>query len=339
MNVTFRKLRHKIYQPFRRWVVWPIENSKPYRAFFDRVLAPAKKSFRQSAGRLLAKAGLVRRCVVVGLDGGLGNQMAEYSLGRRVALMCELPVYWDVSWFARRGMDIDNQYARRFELEEVFPGIRLRKAGRAFFFLYKTFFTPDEKQAADFGYVTSSPAPRYLDFSCVAHRDDIAAKEDFVFGLKLSAGEAALLARIEAEPCPVAVHVRRGDYVGKPFAITTPYYFREAARKITELTAPESPVFFVFSNGMDWCRENFAGFDGEFVFAGDGDNDRGAADMFLMSKCCHFINSNSTFSYWAALLSDRPAKKIIITPVTRGEFDKAGGAAAPTSGHIPVPVE
>lgn len=51
-----------------------------------------------------------------------------------------------------------------------------------------------------------------------------------------------------------------------------------------------------------------------YTFVNINDTDHGAYDMFLMSKCHHFIISNSTFGSWGALLSSRCPNKIVIQP-------------------------
>src|SRR5436190_426406 len=46
--------------------------------------------------------------VIVRLAGGLGNQMFQYALGRRISLLHDVPLKLDLSWFEtpelRRGM-------------------------------------------------------------------------------------------------------------------------------------------------------------------------------------------------------------------------------------------
>jgi hypothetical protein len=46
--------------------------------------------------------------VVVGLSGGLGNQMFQYAAGRSLAVRLGLPLVLDLSWF---GGQMDRQFA------------------------------------------------------------------------------------------------------------------------------------------------------------------------------------------------------------------------------------
>jgi hypothetical protein len=123
--------------------------------------------------------------------------------------------------------------------------------------------------------------------------------------------------------------------------ITTVFFLENAVKLIKRGVSPENPVFFVFSDGMDWCKENFGGLDGDFVFVEENDNDNGPADMFLISRCAHFILSRSTFSYWGAFLSDRSPKKTVVVPVSRAEFDASGHSlpGKKKSQWIALPVE
>lgn len=103
----------------------------------------------------------------------------------------------------------------------------------------------------------------------------------------------------------VALHVRRGDYMSKEnFELFGKFcdeaYYRNAI-DIIEKTV-ENPVFFVFSDDMQWIRENIRIVNAVYV-----DINKGAdswKDMYLMSRCRHFIIANSTFSYWAAMLGE-----------------------------------
>jgi hypothetical protein len=140
-------------------------------------------------------------------------------------------------------------------------------------------------------------------------------RDEFTFHLRLSEENQNTLSRIEAENCAVALHIRRGDSVGSAVHdVTSPRYFKEAIKLIANKFSRDGAVFFVFSNGMDWSREILRDMEEKFVFVENNDNDRGEIDMFLMSRCRHFIISNSSFSWWAAWLSRRSPDKMVIAP-------------------------
>ncbi|MDR1509482.1 MAG: alpha-1,2-fucosyltransferase, partial [Synergistaceae bacterium] len=213
--------------------------------------------------------------------------------------------------------DINNQFSRNYELEATFPRIRLRTAGPLITAVYRKFFKVYNDNMEAYARIASSEEPRYIAGLYRTRRDDEEARSDFVFGLDLSDANKAVLSEIEASECAVAVHVRRGDYAGFAFEVTDSNYFKESIALTADRAAPRTPIFFVFSDGMDWCRKNFTGISENLVFAENNDNDHGPADMYLMSRCHHFILSRSTFSYWSAFLSTRAPDKMMIWPGKR----------------------
>lgn len=111
----------------------------------------------------------------------------------------------------------------------------------------------------------------------------------------------------------VAIHVRRGDYMkGIHFemygSVCSKDYFEIAIKKINEMV--ESPHFFVFSNDLQWVKDNLILNKCTFIDCNTGKDSW--KDMYLMSNCKYNINSNSTFSWWGAWLNHNPKK--IITP-------------------------
>lgn len=105
----------------------------------------------------------------------------------------------------------------------------------------------------------------------------------------------------------VSVHVRRGDYLQYPDKhppVSLDWYM-EAVRYF-ELKGYNN--FIVFSDDINWCKENFIGKKFEFS---EGNNEM--KDLELMSNCYHQINSSSTFSWWGAWLNRNPTK-IVLTP-------------------------
>jgi hypothetical protein len=117
--------------------------------------------------------------------------------------------------------------------------------------------------------------------------------------------------------------------------MTTPSYFRDAISLMARNEFPARPTIFVFSDDLGWCRNTLGDLGEDLVFVDNNDNDSGSADMYLMSRCRHFILSNSTFSYWAEFLSDRSPDKLVITP-SRHSADYGGSGRL--SGRISLPV-
>jgi hypothetical protein len=81
--------------------------------------------------------------------------------------------------------------------------------------------------------------------------------------------------------------------------------------------SPLAPVFFVFSDGMDWARESLSDLCENIVFVENNDELSGEFDMYLMSLCHHFIIAGSGFSRFAALLSKRSRDKKVVFPRKR----------------------
>ena len=121
-----------------------------------------------------------------------------------------------------------------------------------------------------------------------------------------------ILKRIN-ETNSVSIHIRRGDYLSTQFnnlnVINGPNYFLNAIELIIKKI--KNPVFFVFSDDLNWAKKNVV--SKNLIYVECNWNDRSYLDMYLMSKCKHNIISNSTFSFWGAYLNNN-LSKIVICP-------------------------
>lgn len=112
----------------------------------------------------------------------------------------------------------------------------------------------------------------------------------------------------------VLIHVRRGDFLSqrykKLFEGTCPIsYYKQSILHI--LREVPNPHFFVFSDDMDWVRNNLKlPEEADYVDWNVGTNS--PIDMFLMSQCKYAIIANSTFSYWSAYLGEE--KRLVFYP-------------------------
>lgn len=120
--------------------------------------------------------------------------------------------------------------------------------------------------------------------------------------------------QIKHSTTPICIVFRRGDYVGHPVldVVTLNYYYQALA----VLDMPQSHLF-VFSDDIPWCQKNFTptkGFDHITFVDQRYTGAMGGNYLQLMMLCHHFIIPNSTYPYWAALLSDTTSEKTVIAP-------------------------
>lgn len=102
---------------------------------------------------------------------------------------------------------------------------------------------------------------------------------------------------------PVSIHVRRGDYTLYPDHHPTcskEYY--DAA--ISSFGGDFK--FVIFSDDIEWCKENFKGDKFHCVDTGSP-----YVDLKIMTMCSHHINANSSFSWWGAWLNPKKEKRVI----------------------------
>ncbi|MGE4260513.1 alpha-1,2-fucosyltransferase [Shewanella sp.] len=114
----------------------------------------------------------------------------------------------------------------------------------------------------------------------------------------------------------VSMHVRRGDYISNPKyykllggVCDKNYYINAVDYMKNNLT--EHPVFFIFSDDIEWVRKEF-----DFLKKYDvifSKNNSDIEDIYFMSKCDAHIIANSTFSWWGAWLGSNK-NKLVVSP-------------------------
>ncbi len=108
----------------------------------------------------------------------------------------------------------------------------------------------------------------------------------------------------------ICVSVRRGDFVNNSLLdVCDSSYFENAIEFMGNKL--KKPLFIFFSDDINWTKENIrCNFNKLYEKPG---NDI-ANKIFIMSKCNHYILSNSTFSWWVWYLSDKAVDQIVISP-------------------------
>ena len=269
----------------------------------------------------------------VRLMGGLGNQMFQYALGKKMSLRLGKPLGLDLIFFENieerdtlREYELDcfklNQrfisstnrpQENRDELYKSKRGalLKLRDsiAGKPWHIYHEAHHQFDMN-------ALSQPDKTYFIgyWQTEKYFADIREEllKDFQFKTIATGKNAEHMRRIESTPS-ISIHVRRGDYISNPHAnkfhgLAGKKYYEEALKLITSKV--KKPELFVISDDPDWCKKNLKFPYPTTYITG---NSKGFEDMRLMSLCQHNIIANSTFSWWAAWLNQNP-NKIVVAP-------------------------
>lgn len=110
----------------------------------------------------------------------------------------------------------------------------------------------------------------------------------------------------------ICLAVRRGDFMKeenkKIFYVCDLQYFQSAIDYMQKTI--NNPTFIVFSNDLEWAKENLK-IDGDVFY--ESGNDPVWETYRLMYSCKHFIISNSTLHWWAQYKASYPGK-IVVAP-------------------------
>jgi hypothetical protein len=114
----------------------------------------------------------------------------------------------------------------------------------------------------------------------------------------------------------IGLHVRRGDYLSKEYESMYTHcsieYYHRAVEYIRQIVGYEMLVI-VCSDDISWCKENL---DIKNVYFVEGGNS--LEDFVTLMLCTHLVIANSSYSWWAAYLSEirkrNTEQKYIIAP-------------------------
>jgi hypothetical protein len=293
--------------------------------------------------------------VITQITGGLGNQLFQYAMARRLAIRHNTDVLLDTSSYGPNGEERPVELAAfnralglcnfRIKARVAAPAEILqlrdnfyrattrdrlvRQLRRAWpRFLWNTShvierqyrFQPEALNWPDNVYLQGFwQSPLYF--------QDIAAliREEFkVIDDSLSSSAKAAVERLKAQHGEVvSLHVRRGDLAHAHENLGRNNITHGApvtTEYITHAMARFEPdtCFFVFSDSpkdIEWCRQNVRAKNLEFSSA-----ESDLWDLTAMTYCDHHIIANSTFSWWAAWLNPKSNKRVVAPGVWSSPF-------------------
>lgn len=255
--------------------------------------------------------------VIARIEGGLGNQLFQYSAARSLAdrLGCELALdlsglalngdrpYWldryriraNVATQAETSSLPDWRASRvgrlRASLSQSMPGLYSYPIFWPSSFAHDPRFERIRRPVYLVGYWQSE---KYFAWNRKRLLEDLTLLPSWSL-------DSALLENFDPLNS-VALHIRRGDYVSNPNAaqfhgLCDLSYYQEAVAKLAQ-RQPDIHIH-VFSDDSDWVRQNLH-LPLPMRVIDVASPDAAYVDLELMSRCQHHIIANSSFSWWGA---------------------------------------
>jgi len=265
------------------------------------------------------------------LNGGLGNQLFQYSAAKSLALRHNVPLRLDISSFLRenlpelevpRDFELYNftgvndetcrlsaeeneaiiAFLKKKSLAKLLPNYKRKIYSEPFYHFDPNFFN-SRKNVLLRGQWQSE---KY--FSCY--------RNHFLHALQLRGNlvQNCQAKANEMRSCnSVSVHVRRADYLRKQIilewhGVMGKDYYQQAFAILKQKIGSFKP--FYFTDDPEWVIENLLPLQsGELVSGTSTQNHY--EDFYLISQCKHNIIANSSFSWWGAWLNQNPGKIVI----------------------------
>lgn len=254
---------------------------------------------------------------VVGIFGGLGNQMFQYVFGRALERRSGDETYYDLTYFTERRRRKNGLAEFACEVKSLDPKT-VRALCRDSWWMRLLGKKPRLRHVLEDASQGAQPelfAHRnaYFEgyFQVAAYYEEMRDEILGLFTLRQEPESYKALVR-EVESCEsCSVHVRRGDYVtlGVDLASNDPTYYARAVNLAKERL--KDPVFYVISDDIAWAKENVK-IEGNVRYVPPVDLEHPVYDMMLMSRCRHNIAANSSFSWWGAWLNRNPEKLVVV---------------------------
>ncbi|MCE5338446.1 MAG: alpha-1,2-fucosyltransferase [Methanomicrobiaceae archaeon] len=271
---------------------------------------------------------------MVKIIGGLGNQMFQYALGRKIAYLNDETLKLDISGFET--YDLHNYSLSHFNISgdaatkseiRAFRGSNNRHIqGIINKMNHHGFYLPYLQKNKMVFEKTINYDPSVFDHTGEIYLDGYWQSEKYFKDIEgIIRNEFTIKTPPDSQNIKIAneirnteavcIHVRRGDYVSNPTVYRSlglcplDYYYRAIEYVSSRV---ENPHFFIFSNDPSWTQQNMK-INAPTTYICNNPPEKNFEDLRLMTLCKYFIIANSSFSWWGAWLSLNE-KKIVIAP-------------------------
>jgi len=248
--------------------------------------------------------------IVTKLQGGLGNQMFQYAIGKQIAIRNNTELVLDTTHF-----NYDRK--RTYELHKFNITDKVAQLN----FSHNCNVITENSQCFN-EQILNVKDNCYLSGFWQSEKYFKGIREILLNAFSLKGYSNRFHDYAYAiDSNTVSIHVRRGDYVSEPHTnsfhgVCPIEYYQEALRSLSHINVSK---ILIFSDDIQWVKDNLnLSTYSEQIGVEQLSNEE---DMMLMSKCSHNIIANSSFSWWGAWLNNNP-EKIVIAP--KNWFGPAG---------------
>ena len=285
--------------------------------------------------RPLFLLGILPKCVVVRIEGGLASQLEQYTLGQYISDL-GYEVRYDLSFYEDgNNYDVAGKEIRTLSLQLLDTELELKEIKGLLLKLYKNFYelklNKEQAKQVDSSYCFKMPV--YLNGYGYSLYTEKGFEEAFCRHISVNYDRIAfgdknteILNQIEVNKSSIGLHVRRGDTlmpkVGRPIAYPQ-YYFKALSYFDSDI-----PVY-IFSDDMKWVEEELLPLvlnNDRCVCVRNNDSEHGWCDMILLSACTYQIKSPSGgLARDAYRLNRNPDKKLVLPVFVPGNMANMQG--------------
>lgn len=268
--------------------------------------------------------------IIAQLQGGLGNQLFQYATARALAHQHQSTLLLDHSWFAKTYDDVTPREVLLSSLNTKGALIafepQLKKPERIRRTLQKLWpinpYIYSETSPYQFDpQLLNAPAFKSQNLYLMGYWQSYRYFESIKKILQAEISPAAsldphyqnYLALIKSTNSAM-VHVRRGDYVhlasaAKVHGFIGLEYYQQGMEILLEKNS--NIHFFVFSDDLDWAKQNLSHQDRVTFIESLENTDAVIQELELMTYCQNHLIANSSLSWWAAWLAKNESNLVI----------------------------
>jgi hypothetical protein len=246
--------------------------------------------------------------------GGTGNQMFQYAFARNLSLKYNKTLKIDLSFLKNKNMGLDFVY-RDYSLNifNIYEDFNIDK--NHFIKINEPCFEYEQSvldmihSNSDSNFLLNG----YWQTSKYFKEFEKEIRKDFTFRDEIENSNSyvkEMLNDIKSKNS-VLLNIRRTDYLSTNYHGVMGKEYIDKGVKLIE-SKIKNPRYFLFSDDLDWCRENIK-LSNMTIVDHSYKGDRFSYYLQLMKNCKHFIIPNSSFAWWAAWLN-QDKNKIVIAP-------------------------